>query len=371
MSKHNSALLVLIAVAVVVSGCTTGGGGTGGTKGVVITYFEPDISEIYSGDEVMFTAGVENVGGEDAENVKLLLFGLGNTWKYSSNNPKGTKQDITGTLEKSESSEGIRGGTGEAQWEVGSPNSLKVDNVYTANVRLSYSYITTALANVKIYDNEYLQSIPEQTESIMASSGIDTFTVTDAPITIELSGFTKPLVYRADSTTKEASVRMLISNIGEGKPFLLDDESTPKIEVVRVKVNDELITLDEDTYRLPRSGKKSVAFNFPLPEIESYTTIPIEIVLSYKYFIDDSTQITVLKSLFLDENGGSPTSSTSSTLAPGEFECVEDADCCSNVGPGLGPCSAGEGRFCDGVKACHCGAGFEDYGKCPPSGAGG
>ena len=294
--------LALILAAVTVSGCTGGGGGSGGTEGVVIEYFEPDISEIYSSEELMFTAGVKNIGEENADNVELRLFGLGNDWTWVSEK----MQEISGSLEKSDASEGIEGGTGEAQWVVVSPSGLKVDNTYTANVRLSYDYKTTARANVKVYDTEYLKSISEEASDIMRSSGIDTFTVTDAPITIELTGLSKPLIYRGSG--QKSSVTVLISNIGDGKPYL-DNENDLSVYVDKITVDGEVITtVSNQDYRLPRSGRKSIPVEFELPEIESYTTIPIEVDLTYRYFVDSSTNIVVLKTLFDDDTSQSSSS---------------------------------------------------------------
>jgi len=304
--------------AVVLSGCIGGGGGTGGTAGVVIDYFEPDISEIYSSEEVMFTAGVKNIGEENAENVELRLFGLGNDWTWDS----GKTQQISGRLEKSDESEGIEGGTGEAQWVVTSPSGLKVDNTYTANVRLSYDYETTARANVKVYDTDYLRSISEEASDIMQSSGIETFTVTDAPISIELTGLSKPLIYRESG--QKSSVTVLINNVGDGKPYL-DNENDLSVRVGKVTVDGEVISdVSNKDYRLPRSGKKSLPVQFELPDIESYTTIPIEIELTYRYFVDSSTNIIVLKTLFDDDTSQGTRDRDAPEISDIELEKVSD-----------------------------------------------
>ncbi len=298
MIKYNSALLISILAVVLISGCIgQSSEATGGTKGVVIKSFGPVISEIYSGDSVTFEANVENIGEEDATNIKLKLFGLGTDWTGDdwAISASRIKSDI-GSLERSQSEDGIQGGVGYEQWDVTSPPDLKVDNTYKASVRLYYSYKTTALANVKVYSNEYLKSNPEDAESTMTASGIDTFTVTDAPITIELAGLSRPLVYRESG--QESSMTVLISNIGDGKPYQnSNNEDKPYVTIESMTVHgDDCLDNIEGQYRLPRSGKKSVSCRFRLPEVDSYTTIPVEIELSYNYFVDSTSSIKVLKS---------------------------------------------------------------------------
>jgi len=293
MKIHNASLLGLILAVVFLSGCIGGGTDTGGTKGVIITSFEPDISEIYSGDEIVFTAMVENIGEEDADDIELRIFGLGNDWDIDDKTQK------INFLEKQDADEGIPGGTGEVQWTAESPSNLKVDNVYTATIRMTYSYETTALANIRAYNSDYLKTIPEEAGDIMNSNGLDSFTVTDAPITVELSGISKPIVSSGDV---QSSITVLISNIGDGKPF--DSEETDMtVTVDRIKVGDNSPCVSNEKYRIPRNGKKSVACTFDLDEIDSYTTIPMEIEISYNYFIDDSAKVTVLKALFVEEDG--------------------------------------------------------------------
>ena len=304
MKKHIAALLSLIVLVVAVSGCIGGEEAVSGTAtGVIIKSFSPDISEIFSEDDVTFSLSVENIGGEDATNVQAKLFGLGTDW--SGDDWDGNRIKWIGYLERSQPDYNVPGGTGDMQWNVKSPVDLKVDNTYTAGVRLTYTYSTTALANIKIYSNEYLKTNPDKAESIMKSSGIETFSVTNAPIKIELAGLARPLIYRSDGQV--ASITALLSNIGQGKPYDTgEDDMTITLE--KMTVNKQPCSNElEDTYRIPRTGKKSIPCQFELPAIDSYTTIPVEIELSYNYFVDSSTTIKVLKSLYI--SGGEGTTS--------------------------------------------------------------
>lgn len=298
MNKHTLNRLALLFIVVALSGCVgqsaTGGGAS---AGVIIKSFGPDISEIFSYDDVVFSLSVENVGGADAENVQAKIFGLGTDWEYTKE-----KQYVGGDgfLEKSQPDLKIPGGIGDIQWTVTSPPDLRVDNTYTAGVRLYYDYETISLATVKVYNSDYLRTKPEEAESIMASSGVETFTVTDAPVTIELAGLARPLIYR--SSGQKASVTALISNVGQGVVYQ-DDEKRPEVTIDYIKVYGDSDACESDVdgvVRLPRTGKKSVSCNFELESVDVYTTIPIEVKLSYKYFLDSTNSIKVLKSLFIN-----------------------------------------------------------------------
>lgn len=289
MKRQILTALALLVFVVFLSGCLgQAPGAPGATTGVIIKSFAPDISEIYSGDSVVFSLTVENVGEEDATNVQAKLFGLGTGWAGLSSEYKYVNPS---TLLKSQPEYKIPGGMGDAQWEPTSP-TLRVDNTYTASVRLKYKYITSAHGDIKVYTQDYLKTRPEEAESVMKSPGISSFSVSKAPITVSLTGVARPLVTAPGRT---ASIAVLISNIGQGAPF-------------KTSENDMIITIDSITVggttcvsdtekRLPRGGQGSAACTFIIPNFTDYSTVPIDVQLSYSYFIDASTTIKVLKTL--------------------------------------------------------------------------
>lgn len=318
MKKHVLVLLASLLIVVALSGCVEllgfGGVGVEGgiATGVVIKRFSPDISEIFSEDSVVFSLSAENIGGEDATNVQAKLFGLGTDWTGADWVDTAERTKSIGFLEKSQPEYKVPGGVGDAQWDVTSPVGLKVDNTYTAGVRLSYGYSTTALANIKIYHNDYLKSNPEDAETIMRSSGIETFTVTNAPIKVKLAGLARPLIYRGEG--QKASITVLLSNVGQGKPYKTA-ENDMTITVTNIEVHGgECEGSVEKDYRLPRAGEKSIPCRFILPYIDSYTTIPMEIELSYNYFLDGTTSIKVLKSIYI--GGETTTTEETTTTSP-------------------------------------------------------
>ena len=298
MNKRTFNRLALLFIVVALSGCVGQDDPSGGTSaGVIIKSFGPDISEVFSGDSVVFSLSVENVGGADAKNVRAKLFGLGTDWEYFGQGANEEKKIPTdGFLERSQPDLKIPGGIGDEDWEAYSPKDLKVDNEYTAGVRLYYEYNTTALATVKIYNSDYLRTKPEEAESIMKSSGVETFTVTDAPVTVELAGLARPLIYRESG--QQASVTILISNVGHGNVYQ-QEEKTPQLNIVNITVNDKPCdtAIENHLVRLPRAGKKSVSCRFTLDELDVFTTIPIQVELGYYYFIDSTSSVKVLKEI--------------------------------------------------------------------------
>lgn len=261
--------------------------------GVVIKSFAPDIPEIFSEDSITFYLSVENIGEEDATNVSAKLFGLGTDWSWDA-----TKKSLP-DLSKSQPEYEIPGGMADYTWDATSPSGLKVDNEYSVGVRVYYSYKSTALGNIKVYSEDYLSTLPfEEAQNIRKASGLASFTVTEAPITVELAGAARPLIYRGG--TQSASVMIQMSNIGQGYPYDTAEDDR-EITIEEIKVANATCVSRTTGVRLPRVGKKSVTCTFSIPPsgvtITEYTTIPIEVKLSYKYFIDGSTSIKVLQAI--------------------------------------------------------------------------
>ena len=267
--------------------------------GLIIKSFRPDISEVFSGDSSTFSLSVENVGGEDATNVQAKLFGLGTDWAITTRS-----YNISDMLQKSQTDLKIPGGTGDASWDVQSPSNLKVDNTYTAGVRVTYSYKTTALGKFKVYAQDYLRTRPEENERIMSSSGIESLVVTKAPVTVALAGIARPIIYR--SAGQKVAITVQLSDVGPGNPYL-SDLPDMKVKVDKIEIRNKTCAGTSDCkcsdwtgfpqdVKLPRTGEKSISCTYTFNEaVEDFTTIPINVELTYNYFVESSTTIKVLK----------------------------------------------------------------------------
>lgn len=298
----NYLILLSLIFLVFLAGCIgqTPTAAPGVQTGVIIKSFRPDISEVFSGDSITFSLSVENVGGEDATNVNAKLFGLGTDWIITTRN-----YSISDLLQKSQPEYKIPGGTGDASWDVQSPSNLKVDNTYTAGVRVMYTYETTALGNFKVYTQDYLRTRPEQAEQIMKSSGISSLVVTKAPVIISFAGVARPIIYR--SLGQKMAVTVQLSDVGPGNPYWGSDLANMKVRVDKIKIRDKTCDGTSDCkcsdwtsfpqeVKLPRTGEKSISCTYTFSEaIEDFTTIPINVELTYNYFVESSSTIKVLK----------------------------------------------------------------------------
>jgi hypothetical protein len=264
---------------------------------------------------VTFTLSVENIGGEDASNVHARIFGLGTDWLGSDWVTTANRdKPLVGILDRSNPEQSLPGGSGDLQWTVTAPVGLKVDNTYTAGVRVYYDYKTTALANVKVYNTNYLKTNPSEASRAQSTSGIETFTVTNAPITVELAGLARPLIYKGSNVTQQAGVTIMINNVGPGYPYSTS-ENDMTVHVNRILVNNQpcknAVTVEQ---KLPKNGAKAVSCMFDIPNIDSYSTIPLEVELGYRYFLDGSSSIKVLKSMTGTSSGSGSTGGTSGGL---------------------------------------------------------
>lgn len=290
MRKQVLATLALLAVAIFFSGCTgltTTGGGTGVAAGVIIKEFRPDISEIYAGDQTSFYLTVENVGESDATEVSAKFFGLGTDWTTV------PQTEPIGELTRSQPEFNVPGGVADTIFTVTSPTNAR--GPYQASVRVTYGYSTVATGQLKVYNNEYLKTIPQQSETIMKSSALESFTVKSAPVSIALAGVARPLVYRGNATNT-ATITVQISNKGQGYPYLGVDTDGRKVKVDSVKINNaNCNNTFVATPTIPRDGSASFACKFKIPAVGEYQVIPIEISISYNYYVDATSSIKVLE----------------------------------------------------------------------------
>ncbi len=314
-------LLLPLVFVVFLSGCTIPGIGEsvqGIASGVVIKEFKPEISEIYSGDSVIFMLVVENVGEEEAKNVVATFMGVGTDWRAV--DPTSNSREI-GLLAKSEPN--IAGGMVETTFEQKSPDNLVAANTYPAKVRVSYEYASTAYGKLKVYNYEdYIKTLsPSEAEKIMKSSAIDSFGVTKAPISIALAGVARPLIFRTTSgSSNKAVVTIVLSNIGQGQSYL-NDIADRKVEIVSATINvdssgrpvrcENWAQINKNP-TIPRSGQTSFSCQFSVPDVPMFKTIPIEVKLRYKYYVYASSQIKVLQS-FSAGTGGSSSGGTTTT----------------------------------------------------------
>ena len=300
MAKRLFALLSLVGL-VVLAGCIGGIGQVtdvfvpGAATGLVIKEFGPDLPEVFSGDSVTFSLLVENIGEIDATSVTAKLMGLGTDWSGIPTTANAIASG--GSIPKAQPSMGVPGGQDSTTWTVTSPSDLKVDKDYTAKVRLSYSYGTSAVGSIKVYDSDYLATLTQdEARAISRSSGLESWTVTNSPVTIELAGATRPFIVQDSDLS--ATVSFLVSNRGQGYPYTGTDQAVRGITITSAKVG-TTTCISSKTDTLPRTGKKGFTCSFTISpgDVADFTTIPITVELVYNYYIDSSATVKVLQTL--------------------------------------------------------------------------
>ena len=217
MKNHLAPFLIIATV--VLAGClnTQGGPSVATSNGLIIKSFSPDFPEVRSGEEMSLLLALENVGESEAKGVSAQLFGLNfgaNDWSTSE---KLTKKLPT-TLRGSNPSANLPGDVYEVSWAIKSPEGLRVDNTYTADVRTHFIYDTTAVSKVSFVTNNYLKSLPaEQAEQVRGTAGVTGEQVSGAPVQISSTVGNRPLiVYEGDEVY---TLSITVSNVGSGNAF--------------------------------------------------------------------------------------------------------------------------------------------------------
>ena len=308
-------VLTSLLLAVLLAGCI----GQGGKQviagnGVIIKSFSPDFEEVRSGEAITLSAMVENVGEADATDVAIELFGLnlgGREWNLIS----GDNPQKLSVLRKADPSLNLPGESYEFSWNLRTPQNLKVDNTYTADMRVYYKYSTSSVSTLRFLTYDYLKSLPsEQFESVKGTSGVKQSQVSGAPITVSMTVGKRPLIVYEDGDT--FSLQIIVSNVGSGNAFnssaqypgYPDGSTLSSDDLYYVDVNiDTDLNVDcspvlgspkSGSLRLTRGKSKTMFCTITIPskaEIGNVRDYSVSVDLNYGYFVDSSTSVNVLK----------------------------------------------------------------------------
>jgi hypothetical protein len=180
MSKKLGLLILPILAVMLVSGCVgTGVTGVSG-PGVVILDFQPDLTQVFSGDDVRLQLRAENQGELRAEEVVAELTGIDvDEWGFGF-----TSQERMGSLVGFDATTGTPGGTKTVSWNLEAPELAKgLERVYEPIVKLSYDYETSASKMITIVDQAELTRIIQQGRTL---AGKPT-QYSSGPLTVELT----------------------------------------------------------------------------------------------------------------------------------------------------------------------------------------
>lgn len=188
---------------------------------------DPRIAE-YS-DNVLFTVGVENVGGTTATKAMLRLFGLEKIWSTSPAGQQVSQNEATYKFgdESFEPPVPSQNRPGDLKifaktfWPPVLPEGVEQDFPVTARVMFDYS--TTGSIIVPVISKSLLKIKTDKGEAVESASRI---TNSDGPLKIGLSKGTVPIVVdNTKSGEQEATFVVEFLNVGDGFPVSPSDTS--------------------------------------------------------------------------------------------------------------------------------------------------
>lgn len=331
-------IIVAVAALFLLSPQIFRGGGSGGlvgtvgsgTQGVVITSFSPEVSIIdVGGTSVLYTIALENRGEQDALNVVAkIIGGLGSDTPASK-----TKEPVAGginsiKLSGQDASKGLKGDTTTGDWSVTVPEQKDADNPYTTTARVTYSYTTVSEIVLRVVNQDFLRSSGSSSSS--QTSGIVSSKTTLGPFSVTA---TAPRV-TIQSGQEAGSVRVqyVIENIGGGRPYK-DSVKIENLDLVDISVSSSdsgvsEIKCGDSTQRIPSTTKsKTISCDVTVTGVTNFKEFPITLKLSYNYFVDSTTTITVLKKLPGTSGSVTLTAEQQGYTCTVNSQCSADSEC--------------------------------------------
>lgn len=301
--KLSKELMLLSVISIVfLAGCAGRGGEAPTGAGVIITSFVPDVQSVDAGSTVSFIVNLKNVGGKTSGVGKALFFGLSNDWTLD---PATGLKNVP-TLAPADSSLGLPGEETSIDFSatIAGTAAKNADVTYDASVRVMYGYTTTVDTLLRFVKSDFLRTAPNTPKGIQSS------TATAGPLLVTAAARTPTL--SAASTT--GRVQFEIQNIGPGRVItdVPTDGIVPAtsldiiktIEVTGVGGGGKCAGTPESggkvtlsNQRLAGGKSKVISCDIAVPDLVNFKDSALKVTLTYSYFVDSTTTITVLKAL--------------------------------------------------------------------------
>jgi len=306
MDFKKEVLLFTLFSIVFLAGCTQAPSGPT-AAGVIIKSFASEIPEVPGSSEVIFAFTVQNTGGKRATNVKAELFGLSTEWVCET--PGRAPGDCTigsWNLEGADVSNNFVGEEASNEIIVVSPPSKSNDITYDATLRIAYEYTTVTDGKVRFVTDDYIRVNPTQKDL----AGVEDSSTTPGPLIVTVRAVA-PIISGTATTGK---VQFEIQNIGGGRVFL--KQSSPDESTSLDKLNQVTITASglkscrgvpvdagsntisfTDAIRLAGGKSTVITCELDATNIKNYKVTDVSLAIDYGYFVDSTTQVTVMKAL--------------------------------------------------------------------------
>jgi hypothetical protein len=313
MDNFKCVIILSILAIIFISGCTIPGTDNVSeqkSKGLNILDFEPDFSEVRSGEPVTLKLRLKNTGTSKVENGFAEVLGLDFTWKGD----KGTEVIDNEVLPDEEEckytkkimtllpeSQGVEAGEAICTWRYIAPDVQKGIFVeYKPRVRVYYNYYSFVQKSISIVSRNELKMYQDQGKPLPS----ETTQKSEAPINLDMEIKTPIRVYE---NMIEFPVVIKIDNIGGGVACL-DSASCkkpdPEWNVLNIKIEmpDGLTLKDCEEYDnkegkvyLVRGKSQTISCKINVRSVpENLVQKNIKITAKYGYFVEKETYIKVI-----------------------------------------------------------------------------
>ncbi len=283
--KNQFLPLLLIFAVVFVAGCTTQTS-TASSNAIVIKSFGPEITEIEPTEDISVSAVIENIGGAKATQVKPILLGLTDEWKFD----PGREYDKIDAMLPPDPARNLQGDVEELVWFLSPPKpAKKVTLTYDMELRVFFNYQTFSENLLTVATREYIDSFPaDQKQAERDKLGVKTSIPSSGPISVAV--FARTIVL--DKGTEKMTVTVDIQNVGGGKPD--NDQVEIKIKSGDKNLAGDCSGIEGGKVRLAQGKSRQLRCSIDVRGISLKEDVPISIELSYTYWVSAVSSITVL-----------------------------------------------------------------------------
>ncbi|HDJ96599.1 MAG TPA: hypothetical protein ENG45_00825 [Candidatus Aenigmarchaeota archaeon] len=268
------------------SGCLRQGGkgAGGGTQGIVISSFAPDVSVIPPGETVTFSLDVENVGDKEGTSVTAELYGVPFDGDYAWRCVGETTP--VDSLYPPDPVSGTPGEVYTFTWDCTAPN-VPTEITQEFYVDVSYGYETDATGTLMVAEEDYLKSLSsKERQEFYSTGGLKQLSVSSAPVTVDVV-IPRPLILREDKSSS-LTIRVIIRNVGGGKV----DKDTISIKQGDIKGID--CEIPEEGVKLIRGEERTLRCSIEnIQGIDKKAEVPFSIRLTYTYIVTSSATVTI------------------------------------------------------------------------------
>jgi hypothetical protein len=248
----------------------------GGTAGVIITSFSPEVPEVYEQSTVLFTTIVKNLGDIPVATgeARVEILGL-DDWAPIDPSRKPIAKLIGDRLIGADPTRNLEGGEAVLDFKLRAPQKTNTIT-YTPVARLTYPYSTKSTIQLKFATKELVRINPNEQSAA-------TITTSSGPLAIAIKG-RLPVV-----EPRPVTFQLEIQNVGGGKVFFRASDS--------VNIATDVCTPKGDQ-RLVGGKSRILTCTVTVPAdapVGGFATKTFDVHLSYTYIIDKQTSVTVLK----------------------------------------------------------------------------